>query len=223
MLLMNGSILHSDVLHFPEQYAVALPRKAVDGARVPLALVLHDLGAGREDVLHNVRLERLVEETQTALVLPEGRRSCFLDMAHGPRWSAFLKDELLPVLHAQMGLDTSDPLAAGIGAGALGALRLAADGGMRAALIDPVLEDAFGWNKARWPKQAEWLSVFEDRQEEWKPEALRAARGLLVGSAETLDGCMPRLSGDWARATQDGDLESKLLTALSYDFARVSH
>ena len=94
MLTVHGW-QRAKTLGFPVRYDLALPDAALEGARVPVTLLLHDLGQGLTQWRDQARLARLVEGFQVALLMPEGRRSCFVDMAHGPQWNAFLRRELL--------------------------------------------------------------------------------------------------------------------------------
>ena len=178
MLLIEGRY-DARTLHFPCNYDVLLPDAALNGARCPAALWLHDLGEDRHTLLHEAAPGRLVDELGLALILPEGRRSCFLNMAHGPRWHDFLALELIPLMSVTFPVDREKTGVIGKGAGALGALALAKRG-LPCTLIRPEVCDADGWDRQRWPHEGEWKGVFEGQADAWQSGQWQSAKGLLL-------------------------------------------
>lgn len=215
MILLNGSI-NAPSLHFPSEYALALPNCVLEGKKAPLALLLHDLGKGREQWIHSVRLEALVEEYQIALLMPEGRRSCFLNMPMGPCWSRFLKDDLIPGVQGQLCLSDAPVSLIGLGSGALGTLQLAADTGFFCAAIEPDYTSPFSWQKDLWPKEREWAAVFEGQTQQWAKERFAALHGIIAGEAEAVNGFASAfgLEGWNTLPVPGADLEQKLRLVL---------
>ena len=182
-----------------------------------MVLLLHGLGRGREEWIHSVRLEMLTEEYGLALVLPEGRRSCFLDMREGPCWNTYLREDLIPALRQQLCLSDAPPAVIGLDSGALGALQLAAKAGLFCAAIDPDPVSPFVCQPSRWPLETEWAGVFEGGEADWTKERFAGVRGVVIGE--------PQLAKDFRNAfglesweecpVQDADLEQKQRLALA--------
>lgn len=191
MILLEGT-RRSQTLNFPNAYTVLLPDAPRAGERFPLVLCLHDLGEDRQSMAYAIHSATLPGQMRTALVIPDGRRSCFLDMAHGPRWNAYLERELLPALCASMPCDSSRLSVLGLGAGALGALALARRG-LPCVLIDPCTQDPLARNAMRWPCEAEWLSLFEGREAQWQPGPWDEGDGLLLGNPQALTAAAAQL------------------------------
>lgn len=215
MILLHG---HTDApsLHFPADYVLALPDTAAEGCRPPLALLLHDLGKSSEQWLYSVRPEYVVDSTGTALLIPEGRRSCFLNMAMGPAWGDYLQKDLLPAVKKQVCLSAAPPVVIGKGSGALGALQFATAMECFCALLDPDTVSPFIWDSAVWPKGKEWAGVFAGLQEHWKPACFARVQGTLIGEDEAIDRAVSVFGlGSWSRHPAAGlTLEEKLLLAL---------
>lgn len=214
MIVMNCHT-RSSVLHFAAEYSLALPDTAVLGEGVPAALLLHDLGEGREQWLYGAGLQKLTEETGFAFVIPEGRRSCFQNMAEGPQWEDYLVRELLPAAAERNGLKTDACPVIGIGAGALGAFRLAADHGFYCAALEPVCEPAFAYGCPEWAGgEKEWAGVFKGREKEWDRALFAAARGVLVGSGQRIASAAKRLGlNGWKQVETDSTDPAALLSA----------
>ena len=185
MILLDGS-MRSRTLGFPLSYTVAMPDKTVKGERVPPVLLLHNLGEGRSDLIHSMALSPLVQKSGVALIIPEGRRSCFLNMTHGPKWNDLLRCELISRLRDELPLAAGALSVIGYGAGCLGALQLARDPSIRCALINPIYIGLLKRNGDIWPVEAEWKGVFEDTQEQWEKKLFKETRGLLSGCAEQI-------------------------------------
>lgn len=223
MIFLQGWA-HSPSLHFPAEYDLALPRRALTGGRPQMVLLLHGLGSGREEWIHSVRLETLTEEYGLALVLPEGRRSCFLDMREGPCWNAYLREDLIPALRRQLCLSDAPPAVIGLDSGALGALQLASNAGLFCAAIDPDSKSPFVRQPSRWPLETEWAGVFEGGEADWRKENFADVRGVVVGE--------PQLAKDFRNAfglesweerpAPGADLEQKLRLALTAFRSRLT-
>ena len=217
MLMMDGW-MRSSVLHLPVQYTVALPQKALRGERAPLILLLHDLGEGRDQWRDTVRLAMLVEKHQLALVMPDGRRSCFQDMAHGPQWNTWLTSELPDCLGSTLCVNGVQVGAVGIGIGALGAFRFAAERKTDAcAAIDPSADTVLAWHADEWPHQREWEGVFGSG-DKWDREKMAQTHGLMLGQADKLAQCVRTLGvTPWRQdAREQTELEAQLDYALAY-------
>lgn len=113
-------------LGFPMQYRLALPDAASGGEAFPAVLCLHDAGKDGGQFLKEARLEALVEKHRLALILPDGRLSCFVDMAHGPSWGRALAEGLLPDIWMALSVQPARCGVLGVGTGAFGAACLAA-------------------------------------------------------------------------------------------------
>ncbi len=104
MIVVDGRA-RTNYLKFPNAYTLLLPERAGKGERMPFVLCLHDLGQDRWQCLREMDAQELVERLGIALVLPDGRYSCFLNMAHGPRWNDYLGQELPAQLCHTFALD----------------------------------------------------------------------------------------------------------------------
>lgn len=185
MIVVDGR-MQTKYLSFPNAYTLLLPESAVKGERFPLVLCLHDLGGDRWQCMREMRAEDLVERFGIALVLPDGRRSCFLNMAHGPRWSDYLAQELFVRLCRTFPLDCKKTGVLGTGAGALGALALARQR-IPCVLAEPRLGDTLARDGSCWLREAEWSSVLEGRRSDWDPSQWESVQGAMTGSREALD------------------------------------
>ncbi len=173
-------------LKFPNAYTLLLPESMGKGERLPLILCLHDLGWDRWRCMREMCAESLVESLGIALVLPDGRRSCFLNMAHGPRWNDYLAQELFVRLCRTFPLESKRTGVLGVGAGALGALELAKRG-IPCALAEPRIEEALTCGSQCWQRQEEWRGVLEGREADWNPSCWRTVQGVMTGSKKALD------------------------------------
>lgn len=113
-------------LGFPMHYGLALPDAVCQGRVFPAVLCLHGAGAGGGYFLKEARLEALVERYQLALILPDGRLSCFVDMTHGPAWGKALAEGLLSDVRLAFAIRSDRCGALGVGTGAFGAVHLSA-------------------------------------------------------------------------------------------------
>lgn len=169
MLILNGQ-QGGTSLGIPLHYMLVLPKEALLGNSYPLILCLHDLGQSSEVLLHQLSLALLSDEAHAAILIPDGRRSCFVDMAHGPCWATALGNDVLSRLQAIFHIRTECAGVIGIGTGALGAIQIAKKTERTrfvCAMVDPAMETPFIWDDKLWPSRQEWLGVFDGKQEEW--------------------------------------------------------
>lgn len=206
---------HAKYLNFPNAYTVLLPEKAAGERRFPLILCLHDLGKDRWQCMRELCLEEIVEKSGVALVLPDGRRSCFLNMAHGPRWSDYLIRELAVQLCHTFPLKSESVGVLGVGAGALGALALARQG-IPCALVEPELRDVVAFDSLRWPREMEWRSVMEGQEAKWQPPYWQQTEGTMVGSSAALNRAEELLGlSHWKKFCCEDDSKERWETALA--------
>ena len=93
----------------------------------PVLYLLHGLCGDHRTWLGNTALEHLVQNMNLAVVMPDGGRGFFTDMAHGARYGAFFSDELPEIASAMFPLSRKreECFVAGASMGGYGALRLA--------------------------------------------------------------------------------------------------
>lgn len=113
------------VLRNTGRFSLLLP----DDGRVtglPVLWLLPIAGGMHSDWVRYTAIERWARSLRLAVVMPEGLRSDFVDMAHGMAWWQYLSQELPAYLRRTFGLDPApaDQAAFGAGMGALGALKL---------------------------------------------------------------------------------------------------
>ncbi len=179
MIVVDARV-HAKYLNFTNAYTLFIPEAMADGKRFPLVLCLHDLEKDRWRCMQKGNLEELAERLEVALVMPDGRRSCFLNMAHGPRWNDYLLQELAVQLCNTFPIESGNVGVIGAGTGALGALALAGQG-IPCVLVEPEIRDIEGRDSRRWPREAEWRGVFEGRREYWKPSYWQDVYGVIAG------------------------------------------
>lgn len=150
----------ASLLHFPANYIAVLPESFRSGRKYPVVMLLHDLGSGAETMAQQLNLQQLADEAQVLLVLPDGRRSCFVDAAHGPKWNRYIAMELLrQVCSAFPALnDRAALIALGHSASALKGNAARSLFSVRAA-IGPVWDGEKRCERS-WPREAEWSGVF---------------------------------------------------------------
>lgn len=176
----------TECLGFPNAYTLLLPERAVKGKRFPLILCLHDLGQDRWQCMRKANPEEFVEKSGVAVILPDGRRSCFLNMAHGPRWNDYLLQGLIGQACDTFPLEKGRVGVIGTGTGALGALMLARRG-VSCALVEPEIRDVTDRDEMRWPREEEWRGVLEERREDWQASHWKKIQGTMTGNKIALD------------------------------------
>lgn len=212
MIVVNARA-HAKCLNFPNACTLLLPEIKEEGERFPFIFCLHDLGEDRWQCIRKARLEKLAEKYGVALVIPDGRRSCFLNMAHGPRWNDYLMQDLSEQLRSTFPLKDSMGVA-GAGTGALGALALARRG-VPCTLVEPKLRDAVTCDSSRWPREAEWRGVFDGLGRQLQQSCWQGIKGVIVGSSASLD-CAEELMGlsHWKKICCEEKIERKWEAAL---------
>lgn len=93
----------------------------------PVLYLLHGLCGDHRTWLGNTMLEHLAQNRNLAIVMPDGGRGFFTDMAHGARYGAFFADELPEIAASMFPLSQKreECFVAGASMGGYGALRLA--------------------------------------------------------------------------------------------------
>lgn len=214
MIIMDGQSV-SRTLNFPDTYTVMLPDTALQGKRCPMVICLHDLGQDHQQLLYAAAAAELPDCLGVALVIPNGRRSCFLNMAHGPRWLDDVSQDLPRRLQAAMPVDPDRMSVIGLGAGALAALQMARCG-VPCGLIDPCTADPLAWNSSRWPRKEEWLGVFEDKAGDWQPGLWADTKGSMTGDSAAIRRTAQQLGLDHWRVIETGTaLGDKLASCLA--------
>ncbi len=104
-------------------------RRGKSGLRrsYPVLYLLHGLCGDHRTWAANTEVERLVQNFNLAIVMPDGGRGFFTDMVHGPRYGAFFSDELPEIAASMFPLSSrrEECFIAGASMGGFGALRLA--------------------------------------------------------------------------------------------------
>ena len=95
--------------------------------RYPVLYLLHGLSDDHTIWLRRTSIERYVADKPLVVVMPNGDRSFYTDMAHGGRYWTFLSEELPAIVAATLPVSTrrEDTFAAGLSMGGYGALKLA--------------------------------------------------------------------------------------------------
>ncbi len=126
---------HSDVLGKACSMNVLLPQKvttqigmASSGGRpeYPVLYLLHGLSDDHSIWMRRTSIERYAANYPLAVVMPDGGRSFYTDMAQGPRYWTFLSEELPEIVAALFPVSRrrEDTFAAGLSMGGYGALKL---------------------------------------------------------------------------------------------------
>lgn len=110
---------------------IGLPSAATDLAPpakgYPTLTLLHGLSDDHSIWLRRTSIERYAAARNVAVVMPAAARSFYQDMASGPKYYTFLRDELPALLRSFFPLSAAreDNYVAGLSMGGYGALRLA--------------------------------------------------------------------------------------------------
>lgn len=101
--------------------------KAVQRRTYPVLYLLHGLCGDHRTWLANTNLEHLAQNLNLAIVMPDGGRGFFTDMAHGARYGEFFTDELPEIAASMFPLSSKreECFVAGASMGGYGALRIA--------------------------------------------------------------------------------------------------
>ncbi|MBQ6351877.1 MAG: prolyl oligopeptidase family serine peptidase [Lentisphaeria bacterium] len=103
------------------------PPRASGRRSYPVVYLLHGLCGDHRTWLANTALEHLTQNLNLAVVMPDGERGFFTDMAHGPRYGEFFSRELPGIAASLFPVSTrrEECFVAGASMGGYGALRLA--------------------------------------------------------------------------------------------------
>lgn len=114
----------SETLNMPSNMYVILPQ--TEGVH-PVLYLLHGLGEDHTVWLRKSSIERYVEKTGLAVVMPEVHRSFYTDMVHGGQYWSFLCEELPRMVRMFFPISDKreDNYAAGLSMGGYGAFKLA--------------------------------------------------------------------------------------------------
>ncbi len=118
----------SKILGKMTELNVLLPEIAAAGAKpvsqMKVLTLLHGLTDDAASWLSRTSAPRYAEEKNICIVLPDGGRTFYVDMADGLRYEAFLKRELPQVLSRTFGIsaDKEKNMIAGLSMGGYGAL-----------------------------------------------------------------------------------------------------
>ena len=101
--------------------------KTIQRRTYPVLYLLHGLCGDHRTWLANTNLEHLAQNSNVAIVMPDGGRSFFTDMAHGARYGAFFTDELPEIVTSMFPVSSKSEecFVAGASMGGYGALRIA--------------------------------------------------------------------------------------------------
>lgn len=93
----------------------------------PVLYLLHGLSDNCSNWMQNTRLGRYAAKYGVAVVMPEGERGWYTDMAHGLRYFSYVSDELFHYVHRMFGLSNrrEKSFIAGLSMGGYGALKCA--------------------------------------------------------------------------------------------------
>ena len=116
----------SEVLGKRCDMTVLLPQRHSHRA-IPVLYLLHGLCGDHRTWCGNTALEHLAQNLNLAIVMPDGGRGFFTDMAHGLRYGKFFAEELPEIVAAMfpVSIDREHTIVAGASMGGYGALRLA--------------------------------------------------------------------------------------------------
>lgn len=105
----------------PTAVDVLLPQKR--GEKLPVLYLLHDVGENQSYWIRRTQIEAMAEQYQTAVILPQGMNTFYMDTKNQRQVQSFLSEELPNLLEFWFGLRTDAKLAAiaGRGMGGFGA------------------------------------------------------------------------------------------------------
>ncbi|MBE6569594.1 MAG: esterase family protein [Ruminococcaceae bacterium] len=122
---------HSDVLNCDAEMNVILPDKAQDaqtGGSCPVLYLLHGLGDSHLNWTAFTDIEKYVEGTGFAVIMPYASIDWYTDMRDGQKWRTFLGEELPAVCHTlypQLSTKREDTYIGGVSMGGYGTYALA--------------------------------------------------------------------------------------------------
>lgn len=218
-------------LGFPSSFLVMLPDAASLGRAFPAVLCLHDVGRDSSWFHLNARMEAMVEKHRLALILPDGRNSCFADMEQGPSWGKALAEGLMPLVRNTFPMKDGEAGILGVGTGGWAAARLSAQRPRlftACATVDmtPYLAEQYACGELTGP--GEWAAIFGEPEKMSVQDASlihwinpNAPACCLIGDAPDVRRFYDDLSRKGAKPHRaaldtDADFEEKMEAALSY-------
>ena len=142
----------SDALGMQSQAEVILPDRIAPGRRVPVLYLLHGLSDDHTIWQRRTSIERYVENLNLAVVMPNGHRSFYADMAFGRPYFKYISEELPALMESYFPIsrERSGRFAAGLSMGGYGAFKLALNCPEKyaaAASLSGVLDVAVAWSR----------------------------------------------------------------------------
>lgn len=153
----------SDALGSPATIHVILPEPARKG--YPVLYLLHGLLDDHTTWLRQTSIERYVQPLGLAVVMPAVQRGFYTDMAAGPRYFGFVKDEVPALATSLFPISTRrrDTFVAGLSMGGYGAFKLALSAPERyaaAASLSGALDVVALLPTLDKAERAEWKAIF---------------------------------------------------------------
>ncbi len=117
----------SQTLGIQSSANVMLPNDIKPGERLPVLYLLHGLSDDHTIWQRRTSLERYLESYRLAVVMPNGHRSFYTDMAHGEKYFTYMADELPQLMQGFFPIARERALnfVAGLSMGGYGAFKLA--------------------------------------------------------------------------------------------------
>ncbi|HJE14703.1 MAG TPA: esterase family protein [Lapidilactobacillus dextrinicus] len=135
----------SKIFETQTKVQVIIPDQLTEGRKLPVLWLLHGLGDNGSCWQRKTNLEQLASKYQLCIVMPDGGRSFYTNMAYGGRYWDYLTQELIPQMRAYLPISTeaATNYIAGNSMGGYGALKLAlkkTDWFSAVAAISPVVD-----------------------------------------------------------------------------------
>ena len=110
----------------PQPKPEELHEVAANGTKYPVLYLLHGMSDDHTIWQRRTSIERYVEPLKLAVVMPTVHRGFYVDMAHGPRYGAFVAEELPAICQSLFPISAAreDNFVAGLSMGGYGAFRL---------------------------------------------------------------------------------------------------
>ena len=143
---------YSETLGMQSQAEVILPEKIDPKRRVPVMYLLHGLSDDHTIWQRRTSIERYVAGRNLAVVMPNGHRSFYADMAAGRPYFKYVSEELPALMESYFPISNkrSERFVAGLSMGGYGAFKLALncpDKFAAAASLSGVLDIAAAWSR----------------------------------------------------------------------------
>jgi S-formylglutathione hydrolase FrmB len=117
----------SETLGMQSNADVILPDRPKSGERLPVLFLLHGLSDDHTIWQRRTSIERYAQPHNIAVVMPNGHRSFYTDMAQGGRYFSYMADELPTLMQSFFPISDrrEDTFVAGLSMGGYGAFKLA--------------------------------------------------------------------------------------------------